>query len=143
MRQTLDDFHRPAPPLPALLTARHKFNLQQFLLRRHQRPYPARRQLQQILQLHIRVRPPFRARLHFHKLPAPLITTFISTCARESSSYFKSSSSSSSTIPTLVAAKKSISGTLRKIPAATIRSSESASATYAPVTEAVRVPPSA
>ena len=46
-------------------------------------------------------------------------------------------------MPTLVAATESNSGTERSIPAATMRSSASASATNAPVTDAVRVPPSA
>ena len=45
--------------------------------------------------------------------------------------------------PTLVAATESISGTVFNIPDATRRSIASVSAIYAPVMEAVRVPPSA
>src|SRR5712691_1206331 len=48
-----------------------------------------------------------------------------------------------STRPTLVAATVSVSGKVFKIPAVTSRSNASASATNAPVTDAVRVPPSA
>src|SRR3954454_448118 len=79
------------------------------------------------------------------KRPSPVQTTFMSVSARTSSSYCRSSRGTPLTMPTDTAATVPDSGSAE---AATWRSPlaqviASASATYAPVMAAVRVPPSA
>src|SRR5271155_2505304 len=54
----------------ASFAARKEFQLQHFGLNSNQLANPAGRELQQILQLHVRVRPPFGAGLYFHEMAA-------------------------------------------------------------------------
>ncbi|MNP33898.1 hypothetical protein D3C76_1271620 [compost metagenome] len=75
--------------------------------------------------------------------PSSVITTFMSVSAAESSTYSRSHSASPLTIPTDTAATMPFSGLAFSLPAATSLFRASASATQAPVMEAVRVPPSA
>jgi hypothetical protein len=75
--------------------------------------------------------------------PVPVATTFMSTSARASSSYGRSSRGRPPTRPTETAAIESSSGSRSIAPRRRSRHVASASAVQAPVTEAVRVPPSA
>lgn len=77
--------------------------------------------------------------------PLPVTTTFMSVSARTSSTYGRSSIGAPSTMPTLTALTESVS-TVRPAgtsPCSRAHATASASATYAPVMAAVRVPPSA
>src|SRR6185312_8605679 len=77
-------------------------------------------------------------------VPVSVATTFISTSARESSVYGRSTRTRPSTTPTLTAAIAHDSGRgSDSLPPAPRYVTASASATYAPVIAAVRVPPSA
>src|ERR1700690_173382 len=77
------------------------------------------------------------------KRPEPVMTTFMSTSARESSSYARSIMGSPPMIPTLTAATVSRIGEDRRTPKCTSCCTDIESATKAPVIAAVRVPPSA
>src|SRR6202000_3141076 len=77
-------------------------------------------------------------------VPVSVATTFMSTSARESSSYGRSTRTRPSTTPTLIAAIAQDSGRgSDSLPAAEREVTASANPTYAPVMAAVRVPPSA
>src|SRR5450830_619529 len=77
--------------------------------------------------------------------PRPVTTTFMSVSARTSSTYGRSSIGTPSMIPTLTADTESRSGEVEPLmaPCSRPHATASASATYAPVMAAVRVPPSA
>ena len=121
-----------------------EFHVQQFLLHLCEVADAAGRQIEQSLQLLVRVRPSFRAGLHFHEAAAAgHHHVHIHLRARiffvgEVEQQFVVHDSHAGGGHGIDQRQRSA-----RIPAATIRSSASANATNAPVTEAVRVPPSA